>query len=471
MRTTIDGVPADSAGTATAAEAGPETRGASADQLLNSLDRSAFTPKHWVMYITVAMGHFFDGFDINMMGLVLPGIMASFALSARQAGVLASSVFLGMFAGSILIGILADKYGRKRALVGAVLAYCLVSLATACAWSHTSLLVLRILQGVGLGAEVPLVFTYLSEFMPTRRRGLLLASSVFFWQGSSFFAAFVAILVVPAFTWRGMFVVGALPAIVLMLMWLRLPESVRFLINRGELGKAETIVASLSTVEPRSVANTSRPPVQDPARLRDIFSGGYLKPTLGIWLMQFAGGAVFFGLAIWLPSIFAKMGFPIVKSFAFTGVIAGAGALGNLGGGLLLERWGRRRAVSLFFVVGGMLMFVWGTATTPGALLGLGALTSFFASGAAGGPLFAYTSEVYPTRYRAAGTGWAAGWQRIGGIVAAPVLGSLLGVGVPGYTFFAVLGGVLLVGGIGGYALGYETKDKSLEQITADLTR
>lgn len=443
---------------------------AHADQLLDSLDRSAFTATHWKMYLTVALGHFFDGFDINMMGLVMPGIIASFALSPAQAGVLASSVFLGMFVGSTVIGPLADRIGRKRAMVGAIAAYCVLSFAVAFAWSHASLLTLRTLQGVGLGAEVPLVFTYLSEFMPKRRRGLLLASSVFFWQASSFFASFVAILVVPAFTWRGMFIVGAVPAVLLIILWIGLPESVRFLISRGRLREANGIVERLCTVEPQSRPVAARPHVPEPARLREILRGGYLGPTLGVWLMQFSGGAVFFGLAIWLPSIFAKMGFSIVKSFAFTGLVTGAGALGNIAGGLLLEKWGRRTTVSVFLGLGGLLMLAWGRASGAPAILALGALTAFFASGGAGGPLFAYTSEIYPTRFRAAGTGWAASWQRIGGIVAAPTLGWLMGAGVPGYTFFAVLGAVLLVGAIGGYLLGYETRGKSLEEITLALT-
>jgi MFS transporter, putative metabolite:H+ symporter len=439
-------------------------------QLLDSLDHSEFTAKHWRMYITVALGHFFDGFDINMIGLVLPGIAATFALRPAQVGVLASSVFLGMFAGSTIVGILADRFGRKPAMVGAIIAYCLLSCAVACSWSHASLLVLRILQGVGLGAEVPLVFTYLSEFMPMRRRGLLLASSVFFWQGSSFFAAFMAILVVPEFTWRGMFIVGAIPALVLILLWVGLPESVRFLIGRGKLSEATAIVDGFSTVDPRSMAGAAKASVPAAAGVRDILRGGYTKATLGIWLMQLTGGAVFFGLAIWLPSLFAKMGFPIVRSFAFTGFIAGAGAIGNIGGGFLLERWGRRTTVSIFFGVGGLLMFAWGQATSPSIVLALGALTAFFASGGAGGPLFAYTSEIYPTRFRGAGTGWAAACQRVGGIVAAPALGWLMGAGVSEYAFFEVLGGVLLIGSIGGYLLGYETRGKSLEEITAALS-
>jgi putative MFS transporter len=441
-----------------------------ANALLDSLDRSAFTPMHARLYIAAALGHFFDGFDINMMGLVLPGIVAAFALTGAQAGLLASSVFFGMFAGSTLIGFIADRYGRRRAMIASIVAYCLLSLVAAAAWSHTSLFVLRILQGVGLGAEVPLVFTYLSEFMPTRRRGLLLASSVFFWQGSSFFASFVAVWIVPAYTWRAMFVVGALPALLLLALWARMPESVRFLIAKGRLGEAGAIVERLSTVDPATAQPAARVVAVEPARVREIVSGGYLRATLGIWLMQFTGGAVFFGLAIWLPSIFAKMGFPLVRSFVFTGVITGAGALGNLVGGALLERLGRRATVSMLLGVGGLLMLAWGRATTPGAILALGALTALFASGGAGGPLFAYTSEIYPTRFRAVGTGWAASWQRIGGIVAAPALGALVSAGVPGYDFFVALAAVLLIGAIGGYLLGYETRGQSLEEITAALS-
>jgi putative MFS transporter len=244
---------------------------------------------------------------------------------------------------------------------------------------------------------------------------------------------------------------------------------VRFLVGRGRMAEARAIVERFSTVNPATLPRASRPPVPQPAKVKEILAGGYLAPTLGIWLMQFTGGAVFFGLAIWLPSIFVKMGFPMVKSFAFTAVITGAGAIGNLVGGLLLEKLGRRATVSLFLGLGGVLMFVWGQAQSPAAILVIGALTALFASGGAGGPLFAYTSEIYPTRFRGAGTGWAASWQRIGGIVAAPALGWMLGRGVPGYTFFMVLGAVLLVGAVGGYLLGFETRGKSLEDITAAL--
>jgi putative MFS transporter len=347
----------------------------------------------------------------------------------------------------------------------------MTSLLAAFAWSYKSLLIIRIVEGFGLGAEVPLVFTYLSEFMPERRRGLLLASSVFFWQGASFVAALVAIYIVPHFTWRGMFVAGAIPAFILALVFLRLPESVRFLIARGRLAEAEGIARRLSTIAPETITVTELPKAATNARLGDLLRGGYLKATLSVWIMQFCGGAVFVGLAVWLPSVFVRMGFPVVRSFLFTAAITGAGALGNIGAGLLLDRVGRRPTLATFFLLGGLLMLAWGLAQNGPAIVALGAVTAFFGAGGAGGPLFTYTSEIYPTRFRGAGTGWAAGWQRIGGIVAPVLLGSLLTAQAGAYLFFAAMAMALLVGSLAMIILGTETRGKSLEQISTELSK
>jgi putative MFS transporter len=137
---------------------------------------------------------------------------------------------------------------------------------------------------------------------------------------------------------------------------------------------------------------------------------------------------------------------------------------------LLLDRIGRRPTLAIFFLLGGGLMLIWGIAESAGAVVMLGALTAFFGAGGAGGPLFTYTSEVYPTRFRGAGTGWAAGWQRIGGIVAPIVLGALLAVPGSGYRVFVTMAASLLVGGVAVLLLGFETRGKSLEQISAELS-
>ena len=245
----------------------------------------------------------------------------------------------------------------------------------------------------------------------------------------------------------------------------------RFLLARGQLDAAERIARTLSTVPPETVPPAALPTSAPAARLTDLLRRGYLHATLSVWIMQFCGGVVFVGLAVWLPTVFVGMGFPLVRSFLFTAAITGAGALGNIGAGLLLDRVGRRPTLAAFFLIGGVLMLAWGRAQSGLAIVALGAVTAFFGAGGAGGPLFTYTSEIYPTRFRGAGTGWAAGWQRIGGIVAPVLLGSLLTLQAGAYAFFVALAVALLVGGIAVLALGTETRNKSLEQINAELSR
>jgi MFS transporter, putative metabolite:H+ symporter len=444
------------------------TIGLSPQQITGALDRSAFTPRHSIMYASVILGHLFDGFDINMMGTVLPGISREFHLTPALAGYLASSVFVGMLVGSAIVGMLADRIGRKRALLFAVLFYGTLSLITATAWSYRSLVAMRMIEGFGLGAEVPLVFTYLSEFIPVRQRGVLLASSVFFWQFASFLAALAATYVIPAYGWRGMFVVGGLPSFIVAFLIGRLPESSRFMIAAGRVAEAEHVVRWLSTVPPDQVP-TAAPEPGGERRLRDLMSPGYARATISVWIMHFCGGAVFFGLGVWLPTVFVHMGFPLVRSFYFTAAITGAGALGNLAGGLLLDRLGRRPTLTAFFLLGGLFMLAWSQADGALTIVTLGAATAFFGAGGAGGPLFTYTSEIFPTRFRGTGVGWAAGWQRIGGILAPSALGLLLASHPSSVVFFGVLAVVLLVGAVTMFTLGFETRGKSLEQINASL--
>jgi putative MFS transporter len=439
-------------------------------QIIEALNRSSFTRRHFAFYMTIVFCHFFDGFDIQMMGFTLPGIVGEFRLTPGQAGFLASSVFTGMLLGGIIVGTLADSIGRKNALIFAIVTYGLMGLCAGFAPSYGSLIAIRVVQGFGLGAEVPLVFTYLSEFLPARRRGMLIASIVAFWQASSFGAALLAIYVIPIYTWRGMFLIAAIPVAVLLVFVLRMPESIRFLLLRGRTTEAEAIVQRFSDVDPSGIEVTVTVHAEPHARLKDLASAGYLRTTAALWLMQFCGGAVFIGMLVWLPSIFVKMGFSLVRSFVYSAAITASGALGNVVGGGLLDRIGRRPTLGGAFIVGGVLMLAWGYAATETALLVLGCATTFFAFGAAGGPLFAYTSEVYPTRFRATGTGWAAGWQRVGGIVAPMALGYILANGGGNFLFFAVLSATLLIGGLAMLLLGYETRGRSLEQIQSDLS-
>jgi MFS transporter, putative metabolite:H+ symporter len=448
---------------------GAESADQIAGRLFASLDASRFSAKHLRLYLNIVVMHFFDGFDLLMMGVVLPGIISEFHLTHAQAGVLASSVFGGMLVGAIAITWLADRIGRKLALAFSIVLYAICTLMAAMATEYQELLVFRALSGIGLGAEVPLVFTYLTEFLPIRNRGQFASSSIFFWQISGVAAALAAIVVIPAYSWRGMFLIGVAPALILAATWFSIPESVRYLVRRGRLTEAEKIVRSLSTVPPEGLPPALVAVDQRRRRLSDIFAGAYRRYTLGAWFVNFSMGLIFAGLNVWLPSIFMKQGFTLVHSFAFTALITTVGAVGNIANGYLLERFGRRLTISALFAIGAVSVLAWGVSSTPVGIIAFGMVTAFTAGGGIGGSVYTYLTELYPTEYRAIGTGCSTACQRLGGIVAPSVLGLLLGSLASLTNSFIIISALMAVTALIAFLYTYETRGKSLEQIAGEL--
>ena len=201
--------------------------------LLTRLDESGFTNRHLTLYLTVLSGHFLCGFVINVTGVTLPGIISTFHLTSEQAGVYSSVLFAGMLVGAALAGSVSDRFGRRVPLAASIAIYAVFCLAAVFAWSFPSLLVFRGLQGIGLGAEIAVVLPYIAEFAPSRHRGPMITMATSAWLIGLPVAAAIGALVVPAFSWRAMFVVGTLPVLVSLFMLARLPESVRYLLRRG----------------------------------------------------------------------------------------------------------------------------------------------------------------------------------------------------------------------------------------------
>lgn len=434
--------------------------------LLKSLDDSSFTSEHRRIYSIALFGHLCDGFDINLIGFVLPSIIATFHLTGASAGFLASAVFFGMFFGAGGGGLLADKIGRKTTIIIAMLVYGFTSLLAAVVQTYWGLWTVRFIEGIGLGAEVILIFSYVVEFLPVKTRGTLTSSTVFFWQISTFVAAGIAIVVIPSYGWRWMFVIGGVIALVAAAAWLTLPESIRFLVQTGRIKKAEEIIHKIGG-RPVTGSAAAEPP-QAKVRVSTLLAREYWKQTLSVWAMQFLNGFVFFGIAVWLPTLFLKMGFSFVHSLLFTGIITGSGAVGNVVAGLLLDSWGRRPTLILFSVIGGIALACWGLSPSAEVVIIIGAIGAFFSFGLAG-PLFTYVSEIYPTALRATGVGISGSWQRVGGIVAPYVLGVLLGANVSVSLIFVFVGALMLACGFIAWLAAIETKLESLEQIQTDV--
>lgn len=435
------------------------------------------------------VGHFLNGFAIYTTGVVLPGVIGAFHLTSGQAGYLSSILFLGMLVGAAIAGAVSDRLGRKFPLAACLLIFAGFSLLAALAWSYPALLTARFCQGIGLGAEIAIVLPYITELVPSRLRAPLVTSASAAWLVGLPVAALVGTAIVPALSWRAMFYVGMAPVVVSVVMMFVLPESVRYLLRNGRYEAAQDIVGSLCSAHvaipsprPEPVTGTSpaaragqHGSAPDSARnsalsVGKLLGGRYLPYTLSLWIMMVCAGAFLYGLSTWLPSVLAKRGLSLIGSLTYTAIITGAGVLGAVLAGYIVNRLGRRLTFGISFLLSGALCLWWGSVSSTVAVVILGCCATFFGSGIAGSTLFVYAGELYPTPFRATGLGWAAAWQKVGGLVIPTVIGWIIALHSSGYSFFVLFAVVSGLAGVSGLVGTFETKGRSIEQITEVLS-
>jgi MFS transporter, putative metabolite:H+ symporter len=416
------------------------------------LDRLPFTREHGRLVVGSGMGWALDAMDVGLISFVLTQLRAEWALSNAEASWIASIGFVGMAIGASLGGLLADRIGRRQVFALTLLVFGLATGASALAWSIGALLVFRFLTGLGLGAELPVASTLVSEFAPARVRGRVVVGLEAFWALGWTLAALIGFLVVPRGDagWRWALALGALPALYAVVVRRGLPESVRFLELRGRTDEAEAAVRRFEAaagVEPVP----SPPAVRAPfVRAGELWAPGLRRRTAALWAVWFCVNFSYYGAFIWLPSLLFDSGLSLVRSFGFTLIITLAQLPGYAVAAWLIEKWGRRPTLATFLVGSAVGAGLFATADGETAVLVTGMVLSFFNLGA-WGALYALTPEVYPTALRATGAGAAAGFGRIASILAPLSVPPLLTIGGSGLVFgifaaFFVLGALATAG-------------------------
>ncbi|SDQ25582.1 MFS transporter [Leucobacter chromiiresistens] len=443
--------------------------------LAQRLDALPFTRKHGRVLGGSGIGWALDAMDVGLISFIIAALAQQWGIDKGQSGLIASVGFAGMAVGASLGGLLADRFGRRQVFAVTLLVYGVATGASALVGGVGLLLVLRFFVGLGLGAELPVASTYVSEFAPARIRGRLIVILEAFWAVGWTAAAVIGYFVVPASEhgWRWAFALGAIPAVYALVVRWGLPESPRWLAGRGRAEQAEAIVASFEAAGSRrapSAAPATAPAPDAPdapdapaapvagahapaspsapaapvavttgGRLAALWSAEFRGRTLSIWVVWFCVNFAYYGAFIWIPSILVDAGFSLVRSFGFTLVITLAQLPGYAVAAWLIEVWGRRLTLSVFLVGSAASAIVFGTVHTESAIIASGMALSFFNLGA-WGALYAVTPEIYPTSSRATGAGWAAGVGRIASIAAPLLVPVLLAAGGPGLTFtvFAV---------------------------------
>ena len=410
------------------------------------LDALPWTRRHSRLLGGSGIGWALDAMDVGLISFVIAQLVVVWQVDPADLSWVASAGFLGMAIGASLGGLLADRLGRRQVFALTLLVYGVFTGLSALSWSIGALIALRFLVGLGLGAELPVASTLVSEFAPARIRGRIIVILESFWAVGWTAAALIGYFVVPTSDdgWRWALALGAVPAVWAIFVRLRLPESVRFLEAKGRHAEAEKIVAEFE-----DAAGVSSPPVAvDPPApvvtaerpVATLFCARLRRRTISLWIVWFCVNFAYYGAFIWLPTLLVAQGFSLVRSFEYTLLITLAQLPGYAVSAWLVEKWGRRVTLAVFLAGSAISAGLFGTAGDVTAILVFGSMLSFFNLGA-WGALYAVTPELYPTRVRGTGAGWAAGFGRLASIIApvcVPLLLLVGGVALPFGVFAAV---------------------------------
>ena len=375
-----------------------------------------------------------DGMDVAIMGFLAPAITKDWSVSKAAFGAVMSAAPIGLVIGALVAGPTSDRIGRKTVLTLSVAAFGLFTVLTAYASNISEMALLRLLTGVGLGAAMPNASTLVSEYVPERRRSLLVTIMFTGFNLGSALVGFMSAAVIPSHGWRTVLLLGGLlPFALVPFLLLFLPESCRFLAARGrDAHRVATVLSRFGRdvkFAPSVQFVSSEVVVSSKASVAQLFAKGFRLMTPALWVTYFMGLMVIYLLTGWLPTLFKESGLSMSEAANITAMFQIGGTVGAVLVGWLMDRFKPTRVISLSYLAGALAIVALGmTGGVGGNLALLVTLAGFCMSGAQTG-LNAYAPSCYPTTARATGVSWMLGMGRFGSITGSLIGGVLLGLG------------------------------------------
>jgi putative MFS transporter len=434
----------------------------------------------WFVIARVVMGSatFFDAFNALSIAFVLPILVPLWHITPPEIGILIGASYVGQIVGAFAFSWGAERYGRIPCAAAATAIYAVLSLACATAWSFNALLTLRFIQGIGVGGEMPVAATYISELSRAHGRGRFFLLYEMIFPIGLMATGQIGAWLVPLMGWQIMFLIGGIPGLVIALLLLRLPESPRWLIAKGRLAAAEAVVRRLEAASDKSGAPDLASPaaplpaqVEVPSRARgkwsELLSPAYRGRTLIAWVLWASAYLVANGLNNWMPTLYTT-----VYHLALPQALRAA-SLTNVAQvclvlicALVIDRTGRKYWMMGAFGLGAVLLGILGLGGTQDVswFVVLSTL-SYGLIGSVAAVVYLYTPEIYPTRMRAVGTGVATAWLRIASAIGPTLIGFMLGKGGGVDAVFLMFAVVAIVGLIAATRM-IETRNLRLEDIS-----
>jgi putative MFS transporter len=435
------------------------------------LDRLPISSFHYRIFWLVGAGMFFDGYDLYIAGGVLASTVQSKFSTVPQNLQFISLTFVGMTLGALITGFVGDKMGRRFTYQINLLIFGLASLVAAFAQDMNQLIACRFVQGLGLGAEIVVGYSTLTEFVPPRTRGRWLSMMALLVVAGFPVTALLGYLIIPAFGWRPMFVIAGTGSLVVWYLRKNLPESPRWLESQGRTEEAEALMQSIET---ESAGGGTLPPVVVPAPVAQVAAMDMLKPPLlqrllvGCWVL-ITINTLIFGFVIFLPQFFLRQGLTIANSLAYTLVLSVGSLVGCAVGAYLSDAIGRRWSIigaSIVTIVSGYIYARFNAASDPELVLSVGfvLIVAIYVQTAI---LFGvYTPELFPTEIRLRANGICNTLGRGATVVSPFIVGSLItSYQLPGVVWLMI--GLVLIQIVVVWAWGVEPRNRGLEEVAA----
>lgn len=382
-------------------------------------------------------GWMFDAMDVGMLSFIIAALKVEWDLSAEQMGWIGSIQSIGMAVGALVFGLMSDRIGRKNVFIITLLMFSIGSGISAFVTTITLFLILRFFIGMGLGGELPVASTLVSESVPAEKRGRIVVLLESFWAAGWLIAAVISYFIIPKFGWSTALLISATPALYALYLRMGLPDSPRF----EAIKEKEKISAFQS--------------------LANLWTNEYRRRTTMLWIVWFCVVFSYYGMFLWLPSVMVLKGFSLIKSFGYVLIMTLAQLPGYFTAAWAIERFGRKFVLAVYLIGTAISAFLFGNAESTALLITSGILLSFFNLGAWGG-LYAYTPEQYPTVIRGTGSGSAAAFGRLGGVLGPLLVGYLVAQNTSISTIFTIFCISVFIAAFAVIFLGKETKNKVL---------
>lgn len=397
------------------------------------VDNARFNSFHGLVLFWCALIIIFDGYDLAVVGIALPSIMKELAVDPTQAGFMVSSALFGMMFGAIFLGTMADRIGRRWAIVICIVLFSLFTAAAGFTRDPLSFSVMRFLAGLGIGGVMPNVVAHMTEYAPKKMRATLVTLMFSGYAVGGIVAALLGKGLIERHGWQSVFFAAAAPVLLIPFILKSLPESMSFLLARKRNEELSRIAARIEPSYQHQAGDELTVPAHEKstsAPMRQLFTEGRGFSTVMFWIAFFMCLFMVYALSSWLTKLMAAAGYSLGSALTFVLVLNVGAMIGAVGGGWLADRFHIKYVLAAMYALAAVSVYLLGVAM-PQKLL-------FLVVGLAGASTIgtqivanAYTGQFYPMAIRSTGLGFALGIGRSGAILAPIVIGVLVGLQLP----------------------------------------